>query len=49
MAIPAEQAQEVLDDLQPAGVNLYGGDEEKVGVKSFDELDAFLEQVLKEE
>jgi phosphoribosylanthranilate isomerase len=29
--------------VQPLGLNLRGGDEERVGVKSFDELDAIFE------
>lgn len=45
IAIPPEVARGILDDLQPAGINLFGGDEERVGVKSFDELDALLEQL----
>ncbi len=45
IAIPSEAARGILEDLQPAGINLFGGDEERVGVKSFDELDALLEQL----
>lgn len=35
--------EEVLSDIQPFGINLKGGEEEKVGYKSFDELDELFE------
>jgi phosphoribosylanthranilate isomerase len=34
---------EIMEALQPAGLNLTGGEEEKVGVKSFDELEEIFE------
>ena len=34
---------EMLELLNPAGISLHGGHEEKVGYKSFDELDDLLE------
>jgi len=33
----------VLDSVKPAGIVLRGGEEEKVGFKSYDELDQFFE------
>lgn len=45
--LPTETVQTILEEINPAGLNLSGGAEEKVGVKSFDELDTifdFLEQ-----
>jgi phosphoribosylanthranilate isomerase len=35
----AEQMLELLNTLKPAGLSLVGGDEERVGVKSFDEIE----------
>lgn len=34
---------EVLDELQPHGLSLRGGEEEKTGYKSFDEIDEIFE------
>lgn len=39
----------VMDTLSPAGFSFAGGEEEKVGYKSFDELDELLEQLIVEE
>lgn len=39
---------EVIETLQPYGLNLIGGDEEKVGFKSFDELDDIFELLYEE-
>ncbi len=39
----AEQLSTILEVLQPAGLSLVGGSEEKVGVKSFDEIEAVFE------
>lgn len=36
---PAESLQAALALLQPAGLSLSGGEEERVGVKSFDEIE----------
>jgi phosphoribosylanthranilate isomerase len=38
-----EELLDFLTYIQPLGLNLRGGDEERVGVKSFDELDAIFE------
>lgn len=35
----AQEVEEILSTLQPLGIILKGGEEEKVGYKSFDELD----------
>jgi phosphoribosylanthranilate isomerase len=40
---------EVMDVLSPAGFSFTGGEEERVGYKSFDELDELLEQLILEE
>jgi len=40
---PVDQVDELLDQIQPIGLNVKGGEEEKVGVKSFDELDEVFE------
>ena len=40
-----DEAGQVLDALRPEGLSLAGGEEEKVGLKSFDELDAILDQL----
>lgn len=43
--LPLQQnmLEEVLDNLNPFGLNVQGGEEEKVGLKSFDELDDIFE------
>jgi len=38
-----KQMNEMLDQLQPTGINVKGGAEEKVGFKSFDEMDELFE------
>ncbi len=35
----------ILDQVKPLGINLKGGDEEKVGYKSYDELDEIFEKI----
>jgi len=41
----AENVESVLEQFRPYGINLKGGAEEKVGYKSFEELDEILEQL----
>ncbi len=41
--LSADQWPGLLDVLRPAGLNLAGGEEERVGVKSFDEIEAIFE------
>lgn len=41
--LPAAQWPALLTDLNPAGICVAGGEEEQVGVKSFDELDELFE------
>jgi phosphoribosylanthranilate isomerase len=41
----AEQLAELLEVLKPAGLSLVGGEEEQVGVKSFDEIEAIFEML----
>jgi phosphoribosylanthranilate isomerase len=40
---PAGQVEEVLETTAAAGISVRGGEEEKVGYKSFDELDDLFE------
>jgi phosphoribosylanthranilate isomerase len=42
---PTDEVRTVLEILQPEGLNLTGGVEEKVGFKSFDELDEILDNL----
>lgn len=35
----------ILEKLQPLGINVKGGEEEKVGYKSYDELDEIFEKI----
>lgn len=44
---PASELKDFLDVVQPYGISLQGGEEEKVGVKSFDDLDGIFD-VLEE-
>jgi len=44
---PARQFSELLETLQPAGLSLVGGEEEQVGVKSFDEIEAIFDLLEK--
>jgi phosphoribosylanthranilate isomerase len=37
--------KELTEDIQPMGISLAGGEEEKVGLKSFDELDEIFEEL----
>ncbi len=43
--VKAGEANELLETLQPEGLNVFGGDEEKVGFKSFDEMDELFEAI----
>ena len=45
--VNASNVQEIIEELRPLGLNVKGGDEERVGVKSYDELDQLFE-VLEE-
>lgn len=36
---------EILEELKPLGINVKGGEEEKVGYKSYDELDEIFEKI----
>lgn len=40
-----ENLREILNTMQPYGISLAGGAEEKVGVKSFDELDDIFDRL----
>lgn len=40
-----EEADEVLASLRPSGFSLSGGEEEKIGLKSFEELDEILDSL----
>lgn len=41
--VPAERLPALLDALRPAGLVLRGGEEEKVGIKSFEQIDAIFD------
>ena len=41
----AEQLNQMLEKVQPAGLNFVGGEEEKTGFKSFDQLDEIFESL----
>jgi len=41
--VKGESVDELLEMLKPQGLNVFGGTEEKVGFKSFDELDELFE------
>lgn len=43
VSLPADALAAWLDQLKPAGLALRGGEEEQVGVKSFDEIDAIFD------
>jgi len=43
LVCPPNQIGTYLDTVKPHGISLQGGEEEKVGVKSFDDLDAIFE------
>ncbi|MCB0568434.1 MAG: N-(5'-phosphoribosyl)anthranilate isomerase [Phaeodactylibacter sp.] len=43
------EAASLLEEVAPYGISLQGGDEEKVGFKSFDELDDLFEAIEAEE
>lgn len=43
LVCPPAQMQEYLETIKPHGISLQGGEEEKVGVKSFDDLDDIFE------
>ncbi|MDC0230537.1 N-(5'-phosphoribosyl)anthranilate isomerase [Aureispira] len=39
LVCPPSELKDFLDCIQPHGISLQGGEEEKVGIKSFDDLD----------
>ena len=45
MDIKGDEVHEVMDTLKPEGLNVFGGAEEKVGFKSYDELDELFEEL----
>lgn len=45
MDFSPENLPEILTQINPHGLNLTGGEEEKVGFKSFDELDEILDEL----
>ena len=42
---PAVDLNDFLNELKPTGLNVKGGEEEQVGMKSFDELDEVFEAI----
>jgi phosphoribosylanthranilate isomerase len=49
VSFSSSEVAEILEMVQPLGLNLKGGLEEKVGFKSFDELDEIFEELEEEE
>ncbi len=45
MDFTPENTPQIIEVLQPWGINLKGGEEEKVGFKSYEELDDILETI----
>ena len=45
IGVQASEVKDMLAYLQPAGLNLLGGEEEKTGIKSFDDVDDIFEQL----
>lgn len=45
LVCPASDLESFINAIQPHGLSLQGGEEEKVGVKSFDDLDEIFEQL----
>jgi phosphoribosylanthranilate isomerase len=43
--LPAETLPQLLSTLRPAGFALRGGSEERVGIKSFEEVDDVFEHI----
>ena len=43
--LSSTQLEEILEEVKPYGICLKGGEEEMVGVKSFDELDDIFENL----
>lgn len=46
---PASAVNDILEKVNPAGLSFVGGEEEAVGVKSFDDLDELLDEIEVEE
>jgi len=44
-SIDTYSLKEITEEIQPLGISLAGGEEEKVGLKSFDELDEIFEEL----
>jgi phosphoribosylanthranilate isomerase len=42
----AEEVNELLHTISPLGINVKGGEEEAVGVKSFEEMDDLFENII---
>jgi len=40
--------EEILTEINPIGITIRGGEEEKVGVKSFEEVDELFEMLEEE-
>ncbi|MCI5081662.1 MAG: hypothetical protein MRY78_08225 [Saprospiraceae bacterium] len=45
ISFPPPEIEQMLSDLNPLGINVVGGEEEKVGYKSFDQLDEIFEEL----
>jgi len=47
--IQSQDIEEFINSVHPHGINIVGGEEEAVGIKSFDELDELFDQLVIEE
>jgi phosphoribosylanthranilate isomerase len=45
IGVQASEVKDMLAYLQPVGLNLLGGEEEKTGIKSYDDVDDIFEQL----
>ncbi len=45
ISCPPSSIESMINTIQPHGLSIEGGEEEKVGVKSFDDLDELFEQL----
>ena len=49
ISVRSENLDDLLETIQPEGLSIKGGEEEKVGFKSFDEIDDLFEVLEIEE
>ena len=49
MPFSADNVLEIVNAIQPFAIELSGGEEQKVGIRVFDDLDPIVEQLEMEE